>query len=98
MIQGMKRRWAITALAWLTSGPLLAADMTDGEVRKIDLEQGKVTLRHEEIKDLDMPRMTMVFLVKDKALLATLKPGDKVKFKAIHEAGQFTVTEIQRLP
>ena len=72
-----------------------AADMTDAEVRKIDLEAGKVTLKHGDIKSLDMPAMTMVFVVKDKAMLDKLKTGDKVKFKAINDAGKFTVTEIQ---
>ena len=72
-----------------------ATDMTDGEVRKIDLEGGKITLKHAEIKSLDMPGMTMVFVVKDKALLDKLQAGDKVKFKAINDAGKFTVTEIQ---
>ena len=69
--------------------------MTDGEVRKIDMEAGKVTLKHGEIKNLDMPGMTMVFVVKDKAMLDKLKAGDKVKFKAINDGGKFTVTEIQ---
>jgi Cu(I)/Ag(I) efflux system periplasmic protein CusF len=73
----------------------VAADMTDGEVRKIDMEGGKVTLKHADIKSLDMPGMTMVFVVKDKAMLDKLKAGDKVKFKAINDAGKFTVTEIQ---
>ena len=72
-----------------------ASDMTDGEVRKIDIEAGKVTLKHADIKNLDMPGMTMVFVVKDKAMLDKLKAGDKVKFKAINDAGKFTVTEIQ---
>ena len=72
-----------------------AADMADGEVRKIDLEAGKITLKHGEIKNLDMPGMTMVFVVKDKAMLDKLKAGDKVKFKAVNDAGKFTVTEIQ---
>ena len=71
------------------------ADMTDAEVRKIDVEAGKLTLKHAEIKSLDMPAMTMVFVVKDKAMLDKLKAGDKVKFKAINDAGKFTVTEIQ---
>ena len=75
-----------------------AADMTDGEVRKVDKEGGKVTLKHADIKSLDMPGMTMVFVVKDKALLDKLKVGDKVKFKAISDAGKFTVTEMQVLP
>ena len=72
-----------------------AADMTDGEVRKIDMEAGKLTLKHADIKNLDMPGMTMVFVVKDKTMLDKLKAGDKVKFKAINDAGKFTVTEIQ---
>ena len=72
-----------------------AAEMTDGEVRRIDLDGGKLTLRHAEIKSLDMPGMTMVFVAKDKAMLANLKVGDKVRFKAINDAGKFTVTEIE---
>ena len=75
-----------------------AADMTEGEVRKIDMEGGKLTLKHAEIKSLDMPGMTMVFVVKDKAMLTKLKTGDKVKFKAINDGGKFTVTEIQAAP
>ena len=72
-----------------------AADMTDAEVRKVDMEGSKITLKHADIKNLDMPGMTMVFVVKDKAMLDKLKAGDKVKFKAINDAGKFTVTEIQ---
>ena len=72
-----------------------ASDSTDGEVRKIDLEAGKVTLKHAEIKNLDMPAMTMVFVVKDKVMLDKLKTGDKIRFKAVLETGKYTVTEIQ---
>ena len=72
--------------------------LTDGEVRQIDLEAGKVTLKHAEIKSLDMPAMTMVFVVKDKAMLDKLKTGDKVKFKVVNDGGKFTVTEIQPAP
>lgn len=72
-----------------------ATDMTAAEIRKIDKTGGKLTLKHEAIKNLDMPGMTMVFLVKDKSVLDTLKVGDKVRFKAIDEAGKYTVTEIQ---
>jgi len=71
-----------------------AGEMSDAEVRKVDKEQGKVTLKHGPIKSLDMPGMTMVFTVKDKAVLDTVKPGDKVKFKAVDEAGKLTVTEM----
>lgn len=75
-----------------------ADDMTDGEVRKIDLEAGKVTLKHADIKSLDMPAMTMVFVVKDKALLEKLKTGEKVRFKVVNDGGKFTVTDIQPAP
>jgi Cu/Ag efflux protein CusF len=75
-----------------------AMDMADGEVRRVDKAAGKVTLRHGEIKQLDMPPMTMVFEVKDKAMLDTLKPGDKVKFRAVDDSGKLTVTEIRPAP
>ncbi len=74
-----------------------APDSTDAEVRKVDAAQGKVTLKHGEIKNLDMPPMTMVFTVKDKAMLDDVKPGDKVKFKAVNENGRLTVVEMSRV-
>lgn len=72
-----------------------SADMTEGEVRKIDKEQGKITLKHGEIKNLDMPGMTMVFKVKDAAMLDKVKEGDKVGFTAEKIGGAFTVTGIE---
>lgn len=69
--------------------------MTDGEVRKIDKAQGKITLKHGEIKNLDMSPMTMVFRVNDPALLDRVKEGDKVGFSADKIGGQFTVTDIE---
>ena len=69
--------------------------MTDGEVRKVDLANGKVTLKHGEIKHMDMPGMTMVFTAKDKGLLTGLKVGDKVKFMAENANGQMLVTGIE---
>jgi Cu/Ag efflux protein CusF len=75
-----------------------AADLAEGEVRKVDKDAAKVTVKHGEIKNLDMPAMTMVFSVKDKALLEGLKAGDKVKFKAVNDAGKFTVTDIRVSP
>ena len=81
-----------------TAAAAVTADMTDGEVRKIDMEAGKLTLKHADIKSLDMPAMTMVFVVKDKSMLDKLKTGDKVKFKAVNDGGKFTVTEIQPAP
>ena len=72
-----------------------ADDMADAEVRKVDKDAAKITLKHGEIKSLEMPPMTMVFNVKDKAMLDQLKAGDKVRFKAVNEAGKYTVTEIR---
>ena len=72
-----------------------AAPQSDGEVRKIDKEQGKLTLRHGPLQNLDMPAMTMVFRVADPKVLDTLKEGDKVKFTAEKVNGAITVTAIQ---
>ena len=72
-----------------------AASMTEGEVKKVDLEAGKVTIKHAPIKNMDMPGMTMVFTAKDKGLLANVKPGDKIRFMAVNEGGKMVVTDIQ---
>jgi Cu/Ag efflux protein CusF len=72
-----------------------AAIMTDAEVRKIDKDAKKITLKHGEIKNLGMPAMTMVFQVKDEALLEKAKAGDKIKFSAEKIAGGYAVTAIE---
>lgn len=69
--------------------------MTDGEIRKIDKDAKKITIKHGEIKNLDMPGMTMVFQVKDPSLLDKVKAGDKVKFLAEKSGGAIVVTDIQ---
>ncbi|WP_334187090.1 copper-binding protein [Noviherbaspirillum sp.] len=69
--------------------------MTDGEIRKVDKDAGKITIKHGELKNLDMPAMTMVFQVKDKSMLDTVKAGDKVSFMADKIDGKFTVTQIE---
>jgi Cu/Ag efflux protein CusF len=68
---------------------------TDGEVRKIDKAQGKVTLKHGPIANLGMPGMTMVFRVADVKMLDTIKEGDKVKFSADKVNGSITLTAIE---
>ncbi len=79
-----------------TSAPAATASaMTEAEVRKVDKESKKITLKHGEIKNLDMPAMTMVFQVSDPAMLDKVKAGDKVRFKATGEAGKYTVTQIE---
>lgn len=68
---------------------------SEGEVRKVDRTQGKVTLRHGPLVNLDMPAMTMVFTVADAKLLDGIKEGDKVRFTADKKDGTFMVTAIQ---
>ena len=75
--------------------PAQPNDVTDGEIRKIDKAAGKVTIKHADIKNLDMPAMTMVFQATDKALLDRIQVGDKVKFKAASDNGKLMVTDIQ---
>lgn len=70
------------------------SDMADGEVRKVDKNAKKITLRHGELNQLDMPPMTMVFQVKDPALLDKVKAGDKVRFRAENSGGNMVVTDI----
>ena len=75
--------------------PMAAAAMSDGEVRKIDKETGKITIKHGPIKHLDMPPMSMVFTAKDPALLNKAKVGDKIRFDVVDEGGKLIVTDIQ---
>lgn len=72
-----------------------AAELADGEVKKIDKEAGKITLRHGELKNLNMSAMTMVFRVKDPAMLDQVKAGDKVKFAAERVNGAVTIVQLQ---
>ena len=71
------------------------ASMADGEVRKVDKEAKKITMKHGEIKNLGMPGMTMVFQVKDPALLDKVRTGDKVRFHAENVNGAIVLTRIE---
>jgi len=72
------------------------AQSINGTVKKIDAEQGKLTIDHGPIKNLDMDSMTMVFRASDPAMLKGLKAGDKIKFDADRVNGQITVTKLQK--
>jgi Cu/Ag efflux protein CusF len=72
-----------------------AGSLAEGEVRKVDKEAGKITLRHGPIPNLDMPAMSMVFQVRNPALLDQVKAGDKVKFNAEKVGSQYVVTHIE---
>ena len=106
----MKRAWILAAalasgivptLAVAADAPAKAetkakaAALTAGEVKKVDREAKKLTIQHGPIENLGMPPMTMVFRVKEPAMLERVKAGDAIKFKAEKVDGNYTVTELQ---
>ena len=94
-----RRRLPLALAAMLIAATGLARaqtpPMTDGEVRKVDLDAGKLTLHHGPIANLEMPAMTMVFRVADPKMLDGLKAGDKLRFTAERVNGAITVTKIE---
>jgi Cu/Ag efflux protein CusF len=88
------KRMAIAMVLALGATSALA-QLADGEIRKVDKDARKITIKHGEIKSLDMPPMTMVFQVKDPVMLEQVKPGDKVNFSAEKLGGAYTVTRIE---
>lgn len=72
-------------------------ELTEGEITRVDAKALKVTLRHGDIKNLNMPGMTMVFRVQEPALLEPLRAGDKVRFRAEQIRGAYVVTRIERV-
>lgn len=101
----MKKLFAVLFLTALAMTAVFAddkhhqANLSEGEVRKVDKDARKITLRHGPLPDLDMPKpMTMVYRVKDPAMLEKVKAGDKVKFQAEKINGVFTVTQIEPAP
>lgn len=69
--------------------------MTEGTIRKVDAEQGKVTIKHGPISNLEMPPMTMVFVLKNPSQLEGMKKGDKVNFHVIDEGGKMVIETIE---
>jgi Cu/Ag efflux protein CusF len=93
-----KGLWAlllVTAAA-LALPTAALAQMAEGEVRRIDAANNKVTIRHGEIKSLDMPPMSMVFVAKPASILNGVQVGDKIRFTAIEENSQYVVTKIEK--
>ena len=74
-----------------------ADGLTEGEVKKIDPEAGKITLRHGAIVNLGMAPMTMVLRVKEPAMLDQVKMGDKVRFAADRVEGAVTIVRLEKL-
>ena len=91
-----RSRTLITLLALAGAASAFAVGPVDGEVRKVDAAQQKITLKHAEIKALDMPAMTMVYRVKDASALGQLNPGDRVRFSVEKVDGAYTITSIQK--
>ncbi|MBY3036876.1 hypothetical protein HFO60_06975 [Rhizobium leguminosarum] len=94
----MKIALKITVAALLSLSAAFGAfaeEFTKGVVNKVDAKANKVTIKHEDLKSLDMPAMTMVFRVEDPALLERLKEGSKIEFVAERVNGKLTVTEVK---
>ena len=97
----MKKTLILAAFALTLGGPLAgsawAQALTDGEVKKVDISAGKLTIKHGPMKKFDMDDgMTMVYRVQDPAMLKAVKAADKIKFDADHVNGQFIVTKIEK--
>ena len=87
---------AAVLLALALAAPALGQPaLSDGEVRKVDKDAKKITIKHGPLANLDMPSMTMVFQVSDPAMLNQVKAGDKVKFQAEKVGAAYTVTKIE---
>ena len=71
------------------------AALSEGEVKKVDKEGGKLTIKHGELANLGMPAMTMVFRVRDAGMLSRVKAGDKIRFVADKVGGVLTVTTLE---
>jgi len=69
--------------------------LSDAEVKKVDREQGKITLKHGPIENMGMPGMTMVFRVQNPSMLDQVKAGDKVRFRAEKMDGVLVVTQLE---
>lgn len=82
-------------LVSLTVTGALAETFVKGTVEKVDMKGKKITIAHEELKDLDMPAMTMVFRPGDDSMLETLKEGAQIEFVAERIKGKLTVTKIK---
>ncbi|WP_200835077.1 copper-binding protein [Phyllobacterium salinisoli] len=92
----MRNLMMTATIALFSTVALAQAAPVDGQVTKINEAQDKITLKHGPIKNLDMEGMTMVFAIADRAMLKTVKVGDKVKFEADRVNGRLTVTKISK--
>jgi Cu/Ag efflux protein CusF len=94
----MKINKLLAFVATALIGVAAYGQAADGEVTKIDKPAVRVTIKHNGLKNLDMPAMSMAFKVTDPRLLDTLAVGDKVRFSADKVAGVYTVTTLTKAP
>ena len=93
----MKDILAVTALALLATAAGAQTPQASGEVTKVDKNNGRITLRHGEIKNLDMPPMTMTFRVREGKLLDGVAVGERVRFTAEKLDGNYVVTTLNKV-
>jgi Cu(I)/Ag(I) efflux system protein CusF len=98
----MQRRTLLSAALMMSLAATTALAQSlpnvEAEVRKVDARAGKITLKHGDIPNLDMPPMTMVFQVNDPSMLNQVKAGDKVRFTADKIQGAYTLMSIAPAP
>ena len=91
----LKKSALIASTIAIMSTASMATEYTKGMVKKVDIESGNVTVKHEELKNLDMPAMTMVFRVNDDEQLQNLKEGQAIEFVAERVKGKLTLVEVK---
>lgn len=89
------RSISLAVLLSACAGAFAAPTMVDGEIRKVDKDAAKLTIKHAALTNLGMPPMTMVFKVQDQAMLGQVAAGDKVRFAADKVGGALTVTALE---
>lgn len=89
------RAFSALALALAIGGSALAQEYVKGEVVKVDAKQKKLTIKHEPLTNLDMPAMTMVFVVAEDGMIGKVKAGQAIEFAADRVNGRITVTDIK---
>lgn len=94
--QAQTHEHAHSAHGQASPAPASAAPLTDGEITRVDARSGRLTVRHGDIPNLDMPAMTMVFALPDPQQATQFKPGDKIRFRAEQPGGVLTLTHVER--
>ena len=95
MMQLLKIISTTTLVLTATISMAMAGTFTNGTIKKVDTKAGKITIIHEELVDLEMPAMTMVFRVVDESILDGLEEGQNIEFVADRVKGKLTVIELK---